>query len=870
VFALPGGFPRCYAAERRTLGFRTFGPWPPSLEPLDRGFPMKRPSLILARHILLLLCLTGSAARANTNPSILAPATVSGTPGVSLSITGAASDPDGQTVTLCQTNDAPFFPGASCAGPSLNPTITLTGTPSLNEGCPYTIHWTATDTNQPTAGTSTGTTTIAFAGSDRIPVVSAPSTVNGSESSAISVTASATDPDVSCGQLVTLRQGNNAPFLVGPPSVGPSANPSITLSGTPNFSQAGTYAVTWTATDNATPAQSASATTSVVIANVNRNPVIVAPATLSGLENTAISVTASAADPDGQSATLCQTNNAPFFPASSCAGPAFNLSLTLNGTPAAGQAGTYAINWTATDTNSPSAGTAAAMTTVSIAAPPGPLIIAPATVSGVENASFSLTGSAFDPDGQNATLCQTNNAPFFSGSSCSGPSANPTITLAGIPSSNQAGNYTVNWTATDTGTPPLTSTATTSVVIAEANQDPVVTAPSTADVTEDTLITFGASATDPDGDHVALAASVKPFGATFTDNGDNTGTFTWTPDFTAGPGQYVATFVGTDGRGGSGSASTTITVNDMNRPPTADAGGPYEGVVGVPISFDGSGSADPDGFPLAYAWDFDSDGTVDATGPAPAHVYQVPGVPVATLVVTDTGAPPLSAQDTATVTISTAFGGTAFVAGGNTTIHLSSGKPFWCVQIQPPDVTSWAIDQVDLSSIVAEYNDATIHADADKTAIAADKNGDGIAEIKACFTKADLRTLFSGLPAGRTPVTVTIQGDLVTGGKIGVDVQVDVVSNGSFLTASVSPNPLNPEGTLAFRVPTSGRVRIDLYDVQGRLVRSLLEETYIDSGIHDLKIRGVGANGEALASGVYFVRGTFPQGVFTKRIAILK
>ncbi len=52
-----------------------------------------------------------------------------------------------------------------------------------------------------------------------------------------------------------------------------------------------------------------------------------------------------------------------------------------------------------------------------------------------------------------------------------------------------------------------------------------------------------------------------------------------------------------------------------NEPPLADAGGPYEGDEGSPITFDGSGSSDTDGTIETYEWDLDGDGDYDdATG----------------------------------------------------------------------------------------------------------------------------------------------------------------------------------------------------------------------------------------------------------------
>ncbi len=62
-------------------------------------------------------------------------------------------------------------------------------------------------------------------------------------------------------------------------------------------------------------------------------------------------------------------------------------------------------------------------------------------------------------------------------------------------------------------------------------------------------------------------------------------------------------------------AEHTIIVNFENHPPIADAGGPYSGKVGEIITFDGTGSHDPDegvgDYVASYAWDLDGDGAFD-------------------------------------------------------------------------------------------------------------------------------------------------------------------------------------------------------------------------------------------------------------------
>ncbi len=67
------------------------------------------------------------------------------------------------------------------------------------------------------------------------------------------------------------------------------------------------------------------------------------------------------------------------------------------------------------------------------------------------------------------------------------------------------------------------------------------------------------------------------------------------------------------------------------------------------------------------------------------------------------------------------------------------------------------------------------------------------------------------------------------------------------------PNPFNPTTTIAFNLPTAGRVKLQVFDVRGRLVRTLLDEQR-DAGNHSVMWNGRDDRGAAAASGMYLYR----------------
>jgi hypothetical protein len=143
-------------------------------------------------------------------------------------------------------------------------------------------------------------------------------------------------------------------------------------------------------------------------------------------------------------------------------------------------------------------------------------------------------------------------------------------------------------------------------------------------------------------------------------------------------GLLTFTLAVTDPFGLSDGDDTTVLVT--NQAPVGDAGGPQTVLTGTQVTLDGSGSRDPDGDPLTYAWTQTAGTAVTLSDPeAVKPGFTAPaaeGVLAFTLVVTDPF--DLSDSDRTTVTVAitlpnqppVAHAGPDRTAGINTTVTL--------------------------------------------------------------------------------------------------------------------------------------------------------------------------------------------------------
>jgi hypothetical protein len=83
------------------------------------------------------------------------------------------------------------------------------------------------------------------------------------------------------------------------------------------------------------------------------------------------------------------------------------------------------------------------------------------------------------------------------------------------------------------------------------------------------------------------------------------------------------------------------------------------------------------------------------------------------------------------------------------------------------------------------------------------------------------------------------------------------------------PNPFNPRTTLNYATPETGPVRLAIYDVQGRLIRTLVNKVESD-GEHSVVWNGRNDDGIEVSSGVYFARLEVEGTIRTRRVVFLK
>lgn len=242
-----------------------------------------------------------------------------------------ATDLDSDTVTLSSENLPIGATFDSLTG-------SFSWTPDYNQVGDYTVRFIATDDGLPIAS-STLNVLITVSNVNRAPVLDPIGDKMTDENQTLQFAVSATDPD---GDALSYS-ASNLP-------AGAAFNPATGIfSWTPSYGQAGNYTnVEFTATDNGSPMQLDTKLITITVNDINRPPVFTAIGSQEVPENQPLTFTISATDPDSNSFVLSAAN----LPI----GSTFNSSTgVFSWTPDFSQAGTYVVDFTATDNGTPTA-----------------------------------------------------------------------------------------------------------------------------------------------------------------------------------------------------------------------------------------------------------------------------------------------------------------------------------------------------------------------------------------------------------------------------------------------------------------------------------------------------------------------------------
>ena len=137
-----------------------------------------------------------------------------------------------------------------------------------------------------------------------------------------------------------------------------------------------------------------------------------------------------------------------------------------------------------------------------------------------------------------------------------------------------------------------------------------------------------------------------------------------------------------------------------------------------------------------------------------------------------------------------------------------------------------------------------------------------------------LKMYFNVLNEARDSTPVRVSEVVLADANRGVDrivndgAAVEPVPDEVSLTAL--PNPSNPNTTIQFTIPVASRLSIDIYDILGQRVETVLADALKGAGTHTAAWNGRDESGQLAASGTYFIWMRVGDQVYNKKITLLR
>jgi hypothetical protein len=390
----------------------------------------------------------------------------------------------------------------------------------------------------------------------------------------------------------------------------------------------------------------------------------------------------------------------------------------------------------------------------------------------------------------------------------------------------------------NTGTP----TASITQGSIRTNRPPTMVSVSAKTVAEKDTLRFTATATDPDlpNDTLSFSLSGAPAGATITSGGS----FQWVPDYSTA-GNYTPRIKVTDLGGAADSTTVSITVMHKNRAPSF-LNKLRDTTInqGSTLTFSYTATDPDNGTTFTYTLSnppsgasINGSGVLTFTPPAnPARTYSI-------IAFVSDGS--LKDSATATVTVNRKPRLNSQTPSSISTVSQNKAQAF-SVSAGNPDggalTFTWKVNGVvDKTGPDSTYSKsfADPHGAA-KTVICVFTNVVGLKDSATwSFTITDISTNEGAIPT-------------------------------EFALGQNFPNPFNPTTTLRFDLPKEALVTMEIYNIQGIRIRTLLKGESVSAGRHSLMWDGRDENGFDVPSGVYLYRisaGDFHSG---KKMTLLK
>jgi len=689
----------------------------------------------------------------------------------------ASNDPDGSITT---------YAWSQISGPStasiVSPANASTGISGLVQGV-YVFSLNVTD-NAGATNADNVTVTVN-------PAVNVPPVANAGVSKSITLPVNTATLD---GSLSSDADGTIASFAWAQIS-GPSTS-SLTGANTATATAAsllaGQYTFELTVTDNSGAISKARVKITVIPVSGGTQP----PVANAGADQT-ITLPANSVTIDG-SASVAPSGNIVSYVWTEKSGPSsVGLSNTAQNTISNLKAGVYVFLLTVTDNNS-GTGTDSVIITVNSAANLPPVANPGASISLTlpTNTTFLDGTKSYDPDGTIKT---------YSWTQVSGPNT-PTIIGANTATLNLGGlivgQYTFQLTVTDNNG--ASSSAQVKVIvtaagnilpIANAGPDQTITSPASS------VILNGSASSDPDGTIKSYSWVTVSGPGAITINNSNT----VTPSAVGLQiGQYVFELTVTDNSGAT--AKDQVIVNVLppavlpNQAPVANAGSNL--TITAPensISLNGTNSFDPDGTITGYSW-------TQVSGPSaavislgntstPAVSQLIVGQYVFQLKVTDNNG--ASGNDQVTVTVNPAV----------SKVDL------------PPVANAGPSDSISLPNNTFMLN-ASQSTDPDGTITNYQWQQIGGPNTASSSSMNSPQVTVSGLQSGQYEFQVTVTDNEGATATATMKLMVEAPRDSSAVADQffVFPNPAHDVTRGKITSSVTGKVKINVYDMNGRLV----------------------------------------------------